>query len=1326
MSGRRPSGQSARHGTSEEEPQLSASEEHLYDPLRGHNRRLAALSAAPARTYSPEIQASLVQPGGSFTTPHPEDVLPPEELATAIGRQQASVAGSAGDYFSPFATRSHSVGYADRVPPDNNAQTPLSRHSTRSSDTSSRNNPEHFRMESSLGKHFANQRDAIVKSSSHKASSPISEKPSSTPEIARRSMAEPPHYPNQALSALSSQIHPELHHAPYASRPTSGFRRQNRPTGVLSRIWSPSNSGDERPTRTVGNTPIATPQLFSPRFPQHGPAMSDDGDSPIPSPYLHPVQPQAPKETNKATRDFDTSSGRKTINQYEILYEIGKGAHGKVKLARTMASNDPVAIKIVQRYSKKRRLGKAQSQEDKVKKEIAILKKALHPNVVSMIEVIDDPDFHKIYLVLEFCEAHDVKWREIGQDIIVYLEYRRLKSEYEGGVDAGSGDGQSDRLLRAASRRQKLASHRRSRPLSRINSESQFFSLEYGGNSDFEEDDQASSAPDSAISRDDSESFKTTNPASASIPNLDSASRSPDDVPINKYSPQPIHGGPVEGNEDPSNPELWNLQEFQAEMQRRVDAAQPSEDNSEDRKSSVAESNSSEFAEAIEKITEEEMHHVPLLTLSESRRAFRDALLGLEYLHYQGIIHRDIKPENLLRKADHSVKISDFGVSYLGKPIREGKESEETSDAESPEYHEDEADLAKTVGTPAFYAPELCSLDYAGDRPRVTGQIDVWALGVTLFCFVYARLPFQANNEFMMMRHIDEQEPFISRKRLKAVDTRARSIHGPSFPPSRDRRLPHELAYEGVDQDLYDLLQRLLVKDPTKRITVKEIKHHPWVLRDIHQPEKWIEDTDPSRFTKGQKIEISHKEIVEAVAPLRILERAKSVAKKVVTALGAGASRKRGQSSATSSEVSSSSPGPLSGGASFIAGDHSRSEESIATTSKASREQLHHHQHAEHPLSQSVTASPELPTADKQFDWMSPQSPLLEYGFRGIHDYIRPRGPARQESVMSTAGSAKTVTPSDFVGPEPSRSREPKDKASLSAPETQQPQTFSHMLGEAGRNLLRSVRSRDRAGLEAPASKSPEHHESLQGEPSVAVSSTSVTGHLSSIRDVSRSSNPYAKRHSTSLTSQELPGRDSSPLGADMREVLARRHMHHLEHSVSHGAGEQVSQENLSQNLSFLQLPPSGQSPGSRPSQPTIGSSSSDDRFTSELSREASFPSVPSVVSADSSVALEWGIDEPISSFSRIKSHDPSKSRPASYHGAGRSASISTPPLRRPPMTTSRSVGPVVEDEQGVETDEDDSESDEEFLVMNKSKSKNSPTPKMSARHGSAGPSAKR
>ncbi|KAL6702706.1 hypothetical protein ACN47E_001030 [Coniothyrium glycines] len=160
---------------------------------------------------------------------------------------------------------------------------------------------------------------------------------------------------------------------------------------------------------------------------------------------------------------------------------------------------------------------------------------------------------------------------------------------------------------------------------------------------------------------------------------------------------------------------------------------------------------------------------------------FRDMILGLEYLHAQGIIHRDIKPDNCLVTGEDVLKIVDFGVSEMFD--KEG-----------------EMKTAKSAGSPAFMPPELCVAKHG----HVSGRAaDIWSMGCTLYCLLFGRIPFERTGMIELYQSI--------------------------------RNDPLEFDSE-CNAELMDLLQRLLEKDPSKRITMEEIRDHSWVTRQGTDP----------------------------------------------------------------------------------------------------------------------------------------------------------------------------------------------------------------------------------------------------------------------------------------------------------------------------------------------------------------------------------------------------------------------------------------------------------------------------------------------------------
>ncbi|OWP01672.1 hypothetical protein B2J93_8935 [Marssonina coronariae] len=794
-------------------------------------------------------------------------------------------------------------------------------------------------------------------------------------------------------------------------------------------------------SKTATSTPLSSPGLFSPTInpiKTYLPALSDG--TPHPSPYLHPLQMHKVRETHKAQVEQDFITGRKLINQYEIINEIGRGVHGKVKLARSLETGGFVAIKIIQRFSKKRKLGRVTvSPEDKTKREIAILKKIRHTNVVGLLEVIDDPELKKIYMVLEHVELGEIVWRKKGDKNICLYERRRIEREQRGEYDHGDDEKyvkmiERRRLRKDAQRAKLFALHH-----------PDHWSLEHGEDEDPESFLSRETTHNSSASLSRHLSTFRSNPGSRAPSR--NQSRAPSRTSSRAHTPLPTEfdipalDSDNENDEPGPLPSIGSNHGSASALDGTYYGSYPEDPPFRGRSPSMADSIISHMSsvDGLEHDAfEDDFSYVPCFTMDQARWAFRDTVLGLEYLHYEGIVHRDIKPANLLWTKDHRVKISDFGVSYFGRPIREGETEENISEADATDF-DDDLELAKTVGTPAFFAPELCYTDLDVEQPRITEQIDVWSLGITLYCLIYARIPFLADDEYQLFKAIAKENVYIPRRRLKAVDPNAATPQigsakhaGPSTGPYRE---DGELAFEEIDDELADLLKRMLIKDPTERIKLREVKRHPWVMRGIENQIGWVDDTDPSRRTAGRRIEVDRNELERAVVPITFLERARSAVKKAVgKVIGATRSETRGEGSRrrAASNATSSGPDTQHNSPVSLTPAHRdtrraslRGDESyFASLSELQDPHHHHHQHhhhqhhhhrehMEHPLAQSTTVSPDLSVRGRDPFGLEFGQPPASVGATPTRE-LKPPGdpdarPGPPDRTVSAAASVQTV-----------------------------------------------------------------------------------------------------------------------------------------------------------------------------------------------------------------------------------------------------------------------------------------------------------------------------
>lgn len=117
------------------------------------------------------------------------------------------------------------------------------------------------------------------------------------------------------------------------------------------------------------------------------------------------ILPFTIRNTTSIERSVDPE-GFKTINDYSVLRPLGKGSCGKVKLAVHHETGELRAIKIVKRSLVKKLQGP--HGVDRLRKEVAIMKKLNHKHIVKLYEVIDDPQSDKMYFVMQFVEHGEV------------------------------------------------------------------------------------------------------------------------------------------------------------------------------------------------------------------------------------------------------------------------------------------------------------------------------------------------------------------------------------------------------------------------------------------------------------------------------------------------------------------------------------------------------------------------------------------------------------------------------------------------------------------------------------------------------------------------------------------------------------------------------------------------------------------------------------------------------------------------------------------------------------------------------------------------------
>eukprot|EP01016_Furgasonia_blochmanni_P012679 TRINITY_DN1633_c0_g1_i2.p1 TRINITY_DN1633_c0_g1~~TRINITY_DN1633_c0_g1_i2.p1 ORF type:complete len:524 (+),score=82.99 TRINITY_DN1633_c0_g1_i2:397-1968(+) len=201
------------------------------------------------------------------------------------------------------------------------------------------------------------------------------------------------------------------------------------------------------------------------------------------------------------------------------------------------------------------------------------------------------------------------------------------------------------------------------------------------------------------------------------------------------------------------------------------------------------------------------------LTEREAKEIMVKIFSAVKYLHDKKICHRDLKPDNFLfsrRSPDAEIKLIDFGLS-------------------SSFAADDFKHFSSQVGTALYMAPEV----YSG---KYDEKCDYWSLGVILHILLSGNPPF-------IGRTSEELKDVVKKGKVEFADP----------------------GWKTVSFSAKDLIRRLLMNDPSKRIKPEEALQHPWLKGATEAVEPETNTLDPKVFSMLKNFRSSAKLRKEAL-----------------------------------------------------------------------------------------------------------------------------------------------------------------------------------------------------------------------------------------------------------------------------------------------------------------------------------------------------------------------------------------------------------------------------------------------------------------------------
>lgn len=164
----------------------------------------------------------------------------------------------------------------------------------------------------------------------------------------------------------------------------------------------------------------------------------------------------------------------------------------------------------------------------------------------------------------------------------------------------------------------------------------------------------------------------------------------------------------------------------------------------------------------------------------ETKFLFYQLLIAVKYLHSENISHRDLKPENLLletKKPYSKIILTDFGLAkWLGNSLER---------------------MQTKCGTINYLAPEVYH-----ENGGYSNTCDCWSLGILLYVMLSGTFPFGSDRDPVALFNNVTRSPV---------------------------KFGMKCGWDKVSSDAKDIVEKLLIEDPKKRMTIDEAFEHPWI-----------------------------------------------------------------------------------------------------------------------------------------------------------------------------------------------------------------------------------------------------------------------------------------------------------------------------------------------------------------------------------------------------------------------------------------------------------------------------------------------------------------